>query len=123
MRFRPLLLAAVALLALSCAADAQTLVTPRAGDTVTVVTGGTAVTIITGPVNGCYVVNPLTTTDEGIGATEPAYINPVTTATTTGNGTNQAVPAGGTWNCIPGSSLPVSANAATSGHKLVVVRW
>lgn len=96
---------------------------PRGGMTFTVATGGTAVTVMSGPSNGCYIVNPLTTTDEGISPVEPLYIDPTTTATTTGNTTNTAVAPGQPWFCIPNSSLPVSVNAATTGHKFVVVRW
>lgn len=123
MTMRKLLLAAVACAAFALPAAAQVSVTPRAGDTVTIVTGGTAVTVVSGPMNGCYIVNPLSATDQGIAAAEAVYINPVGTATTTGNGSNTAVQPGQTYNCIPASLGPVSANAATSGHKLVVVRW
>lgn len=98
-------------------------VTPRAGTTTTVATGGTAVTAMSGPSNGCYIVNPLTATDQGLGSVEPLYIDPTTTATTTGSTTNTAIAPGQTWFCVPYSTLPVSVNAASSGHAFVVVRW
>jgi hypothetical protein len=100
-------------------------VTPAAGTAHAIVTGGTAVTMVTGPVNGCQIVNPASTTDEAISATENAYVNPVTTAGTTGNGTNTALQPGQQWNC-PGalpSGVSVSVNAATAAHALTVLVW
>ena len=119
---RPLKILALAG-ALSLAALPAAAVSPAAGNTATVVTGGTAVIALAGPANGCYIVNPLTTPDAGIGSTEPLYVNPATTATTTGNGTNTAIAPGQVWFCVPYSATNVSVNAATSGHKFVVVRW
>lgn len=121
-------LAAALLMPLAAAAQQ---VTPHACNATTVTTGGTAVIAIQGPANGFYISNPLTTGDEGIGAVEPLFVDPVNTATTTGNGTNQAVAAGSVY---PGSANPGSAtgggvsgnvtvNAATSGHKFTCVRW
>lgn len=99
-------------------------VTPAAGTAHAIVTGGTAVTFVTGPLKGCYIQNPLTATDEGIGAVEPLYVNIVTTATTSSlNGTSTALAPGQTFNCVPGQTTNVSANAATSAHNAVVVVW
>jgi len=97
--------------------------TPTAGAASAIVTGGTAVTLVTGPVNGCYIVNPLTATDQNIATAEVAYINPVTTATTTGRGTTTTLQPGQSWSCVAGQFTNVSANAATSGHAFVVVQW
>jgi hypothetical protein len=119
------LLGASALVALCLApslAFAQQ-VTPRGGAVTVVTTGGTAVTAISGPSNGCYIINPLTTTDEGLGLTEPLYVDPTTAATTAGNVTNVALAPGQPWFCPANSTLPVSVNAASSGHKFTVVRW
>ena len=104
-------------------AFAQARVAPTGGIVSLVTTGGTAVTVLTGPANGCYITNPLTNTDEGIMTAEALYVDPTTTATTTGNGTTVSLVPGQTWFCPPYSSVAVSVNAASSGHAFVVVRW
>lgn len=96
--------------------------TLAAGTNSTVTTGGTAVTAVT-PTNGCQVINPLTATDEGIGAVEPLYLNIVTTATTAANGSTVALAPGQGFLCVPGQTTAVSMNAATSGHKASVFKW
>lgn len=98
-------------------------VTPVAGTAHAIVTGGTAVTMVTGPVKGCYVTNPTSATDQGIVTAENAYVNPVTTATTTGNGTNATLAPGQSFYCPAGMTTNVSVNAATSSHALTVVTW
>lgn len=97
--------------------------TPSAGAASAIVTGGVAVTLITGPVNGCIITNPLTATDQNIAAAEVAYLNPVTTATANGRGTNNALQLGQTWNCPPGMTTNLSAIAATTAHAFSVVKW
>lgn len=114
---------AILLIFLPGIALAQPRVTPAAGLVSTITTGGTAVTALNGPANGCYITNPLTATDQGIMTAEALYVNPTTTATTTGNGTTVSLVPGQTWFCPANSSLPVSVNAATSSHAFVVVRW
>ena len=107
-------------------AESQSNPAPRACTTTTVVTGGTAVTAVSGPVNGGWIVNPLTATDQGIGAAEPLYVdNTSATPGTTGNGTTTAIAAGGSYSLIPSTngSYVVGINAATSGHKIACVRW
>lgn len=100
-------------------------VAPAQGNLSTVVTGGTAVIAVTGPVRGCYIVDPATATDQGIAAAENGYVDPTKAATLVGNGSNVALVAGQSWTCptsmAPGSSVWI--NAATSGHKFVVVVW
>jgi hypothetical protein len=100
-------------------------VTPAAGTAHAIVTGGTAVTMVTGPVNGCQIINPPTATDQAISTAENAYVNPVTTAATTGNNTTATLAIGQVWNC-PGALLNgtnVSVNAATSAHAFTVITW
>lgn len=97
--------------------------TPTAGTASAIVTGGTAVTLITGPVNGCYVTNPLAATDQNIAAAEVAYVNPVTTATSNGRGTNSTLQPGDTFICPAGMTTNLSAIAATTAHALTVVKW
>jgi hypothetical protein len=94
-----------------------------AGSASVITTGGTAVTMITGQVRGCYITNPPTAAAQGIATAENVYIDPVTTATTTGNGTNVILQPGQTYNCIPGQTNNLSVNAATSSHALTVVKW
>lgn len=101
--------------------------TPAAGAASVVSTGGTPVTAANGsagaPIDGCYLVNPATAADQGIGAAENLYVNPVTTATTSGNGTTSAIQPGQPYNCVPGMINNLSVNAATSGHKFNLVVW
>lgn len=96
---------------------------PTAGAASVVTTGGTAVVaVLASTSQGCYIINPLSATDQGV-TVEPLYVNPVTTATTAGNGTTAALAPGQTYSCPANSSVAVSVNAATSGHKFTVVRW
>lgn len=100
-------------------------VTPIAGLVSQVAVGGTAVTAVGPNPNGGYIVNPFSVTDQGTGlsASEPLYINPVTTATTSGNGTTVALQPGQTWFIIPGQTTPTSVNAASSNHNFTVVSY
>lgn len=97
--------------------------TPSAATSSTLTTGGVAQTIVTGAVSGCYVVNPASAGDQGIVAIENIVVNGVTTASATGNGTNSTIAPGQTWACVPGQTTNVSAIAATSGHRISVVKW
>lgn len=102
--------------------------TPAAGATSTVATGGTAVTVIAGPCNGGYVVNPANAAAQGIGSAENAYLDmvgtPGSTDATAGSGTSMILFPGQSFT-IPALALGVSVkvNAATSGHLLTVVKW
>ena len=111
------------LLGLSAGAAFAQQVTPRPGAVSIVTTGGTAVTAVPGPSNGCYIINPLSTADQGVSPAEPLYVDPTTAATTAGNATNTAIAPGQPWFCVPNSTVSVSVNAASSGHKYTVVRW
>lgn len=93
-----------------------TAVTPQAGLVGVVSPGGTAVTVALPPINGIYIVNPAN-------ATEALFVNPVGPATLVASGANVALAAGQSWTGIPGSTLPVSVNAATNNHAFVCVRW
>jgi hypothetical protein len=98
-------------------------VTPAAGTASAIVTGGTALVAVTGPVRGCYITNPTSLTDQGIAGAENLYVNPVATATTTGNGTTLTLVPGQSFFCIPGQTTNVSVVAATTGHAFTVVKW
>jgi len=113
----------VVLLPVLAIAQTQSPNTPVACATTTVATGGTAVSPLAASANGYYITNPLTATDQGIGSVEPLYLDVTKAATTTGNGTNLALQPGQTFYGIPQSTVTVSVNAATSGHKFVCVQW
>jgi len=118
---------AVLLLVSITALPAGAQVLQACGGPTTVTTGGTAVTPITGPLNGYTITNPVTATDQGIGAAEPIYIDPTKAATLTGNGTNAAILPGQSYSgpfVVAGTaSATVSVNATTSGHKFTCTRW
>jgi hypothetical protein len=97
--------------------------TPAAGTASAIVTGGTALVAVTGPVRGCYITNPTSSTDQAIGSAENLYVNPVTTATTTGNGTTLTLVPGQSFFCVPGQTTNVSVVAATTAHAFTVVKW
>lgn len=101
----------------------MTAYTPIAGVNHIVATGGVAVTAISIGPNGGVITNPLLATDQGIVTAEVLYVNPVTAATTTANGTTFALQPGQSWTVIPGQSTNTSVNAATSGHEFSVVSW
>ena len=94
-------------------------VTPTAGLTSQVTTGGTPVTFAAGGVNGGFITNPATNTDQGLsGGAENLYVDPTgTPATLSANGTCFALTPGQTWMLISGQTTSTSVNAATSGHK------
>jgi hypothetical protein len=96
-------------------------VTPVPGLTSTVAVGGTAVTAVPANPNGGYITNPAAAADQGLGATEPLYINPVTAAGTAANGTTFALQPGQTWQIIPGQTTPTSVNSSSSGHRFTAV--
>ncbi len=112
----------IALLDLASTGAYAQQVTPRACDVTTVLTGGTAVDAITGPTNGYYIMNPLSAGDQGVTA-ESLYVDPTTTATTTGNATNAVLAPGQPFYGVGSSSVSVSVDAATTGHKFTCVRW
>lgn len=97
--------------------------TPTGATASTIAAGGAANILVTGPVKGCYIVNPVTAADENIAAAETVYLNPVTTATANGRGTNSAIVPGQSFSCVPGQTTNVSGIAATTGHALNVVAW
>lgn len=105
-----------------------TAVTPVAGLTSTVTTGGTAVNAAGPNPNGGFITNPASAADQGLVTAEDLIINPVGTAAnpnTSGvaNGTNFRIPPGGTWQLIPGQTTNTSVNAASNGHQFSVVVW
>lgn len=103
---------------MGCAAPS---VTPVAG--ANSATSAGAVNAVNAPSKGCYLQNPLTAGNQGIGVAEDLFVNPVTTATTVGNGTTADLAPGQSYNCPPGMTTALSVIANTSGHKFTVVSW
>lgn len=101
---------------------------PAAGTNNTVAVGGTAVIALTGPLRSAYISNPLAALDQGIGAAEVLYVDPVAvpgSAPGAGNGTTSTLQPGQSWT-LPGpipAGVVVRVNAATAGHKYNVVAW
>lgn len=102
---------------------AVTPVTPRAGAASVVVVGGTPVMVIDVGPNGGFITNPFSAVDQGLGAAETLYVDPVNDSAAAGNGTTFALQPGQTWTVIPGQTTKTSVNAASAGHKFSVVRW
>ena len=100
-------------------------VTPVAGAANHIVTGGTAVTAITAKpagINGGYITNPLSTTDQGVGTVEPLIVDPTGASPgSNANGTAIALQPGQTFALIPGQTTAVLVNATTTGHKFTSV--
>jgi hypothetical protein len=99
-------------------------VTPVATLADEVAVGGTSVVVIGANPQGGIIQNPIDSTDQGISAVEPLYVDPTgAQATTQGNGTTFRLEPGQTWNAIAGQTTSTSMNAATSGHRIAGVSW
>jgi hypothetical protein len=96
-------------------------VTPVPGLTSVVTNGGTPVEVIPGAPNGGFITNPISATDQGLGAPENLYVDPVNPAGLVGNGTTFVLYPGASWPIIPGQTSITSVNAASNGHKFSVV--
>lgn len=96
-------------------------VTPRAGVNSVVAAGGTAVIAANGGINGGYITNPASATDQGISVAENLIVDPVATPGLFGNGTSISLFPGQSFSLIPGTTLSTWVNAETSGHQFTVV--
>jgi len=100
-------------------------VTPIAGANSVIAVGGTAVIAVnanSNGVNGGYIVNPLTTTDQGVSPVEVLIVDPTGVAPgSNANGTAIALQPGQSFPLIPGQTTAVQVNAATTGHKFTCV--
>lgn len=96
-------------------------VTPVAGLTSVVATGGAAVSAVGPSPKGGYITNPSSAADQGLGAAETLYVDPVGAAVLSAHGTTFALAPGQTWSLIPDQITPTSVNAASSGHRFSVV--
>jgi hypothetical protein len=98
--------------------------TPVTGPaTITSTTPGTPVTAIDVNQAGGYIVNPTLASDQGVATAEPLYVNQVTGATLTANGTTVALQPGQSYSVIPNTTTPVTASAASANHKFTAVQW
>ena len=93
----------------------------------TVVSGGVAITVASGPINGGFVMNPASSSGQGISASENVYLDMVNSpgsVDSAGNGTTMVLSAGEVFS-LPslGGGVIVRVNAATSGHKLAGEVW
>ena len=98
--------------------------TPISGPaTVTSATPGIAVTAIAPNQSGGYIVNPLLAADQGLGTAEVLYVNQVTGAGLSANGTTIALQPGQSYTVIPDTTTPVTVASASASHKFTAVQW
>jgi hypothetical protein len=96
-------------------------VTPQAGVNAVIATGGTAVIAANGGINGGYITNPASASDQGISVAENLIVDPVATPDLFGNGTSISLFPGQSFSLIPGTTLPTWVNAETTSHRFTVV--
>lgn len=102
---------------------ATTPVTPKAGLVSEVAVGGTPVIVAPAGVNGGFITNPASPTDQGLADAETLYVDPVGAAGLEANGTTFALAPGQSWSFIPGQTTTTSVNAQSAGHKFSVVYY
>lgn len=99
-------------------------VTPVAGANSVIAVGGTAIVAALPNPNGGYIVNPLTTANQGVSPVEVLIVDPTGNSPgSNANGTAIALQPGQSWPLIPGQTTATMVNAATTGHKFTVVVW
>ena len=98
-------------------------VTPVAGLISAVALGGTAAPAVPGGISGGFITNPSSASEQGLGAAEALYVDPVGAAGTSGHGTTFTLQPGQSWPLIPGQTTQTSVNAISSGHRFSVVYW
>jgi hypothetical protein len=86
-------------------------------------TPNTAITAIPANQAGGYIVNPLSATDQGLGANEVLYVDQVGPAKTTANGTTIALQPGQSYYIIPNTITPVTCASNSPSHKFTAVCW
>jgi hypothetical protein len=91
----------------------------------TLASGATAQTLFNANevINGCAIINPLTATEQGIGAAESITISFITTAVAGGGRPTSILEAGQAIACPQGLTQPVSWIATTTSHAINVVKW
>ncbi len=91
-------------------------VTPVAGTASQIVTAGTPVQAAPGNINGGYITNPPD-------APGYLYVDPVGAAGTTAQGTTISLAPGQSFDLIPGTTLPTTANSQSNVHNFSVVTY
>lgn len=98
-------------------------ITPLIGINTIISVGGSAVPVIPAGAYGGYIWNPLTDSDQGVTA-EPLYVDQLEQPGLSAFGSTIALAPGEMFNItVVKSTLIVSANAATSGHRFTAVYW
>ena len=76
-----------------------------------------------GITNSCSIINPSSATEQGIGSAESLFVNFVTTATLLSGGTTIELLPGFGIGCPPKTTVAISVNATTTGHKFSGMKW
>jgi hypothetical protein len=100
---------------------AATPVTPVAGLTTTIETGGDAVIAVPAGPNGGYITNPASAEDQDIPDAEFLYVDQAKEAIIGAFGTTIGLAPGQSYDLIAGATNPVTVNASTAGHRFTVV--
>lgn len=98
-------------------------VTPRAGTATIVTLGSNPVVVIDIGPNGGIITNPYTPEGQGLANVESLFVDPVSDAGLTGNGTTFELQPGQSWTAIPGQTTRTTVNAQSSGHKFSAVQY
>lgn len=83
----------------------------------------TSITVIPANQAGGYIVNPLSSDDQGLDTNEVLYVDQVGPAKTTANGTTIALQPGQSYSVIPFTLTPVTAASKSASHKFTAVCW
>lgn len=105
---------------------AQPAVSPSASSGATTITaGGTAQSLFSaGSVtHGCYIVNPQSSTEQGIPAAEILYVDFTGASASSGSGTSLPVYPGVSFPCPTALATSVSVVAATTNHAFKAIKW
>jgi D-lyxose ketol-isomerase len=91
--------------------------------TSTPTTPGQAVTVISPNQAGGYIVNPLSSDDQGLSDAEPLYVDQVNPAATAAYRTTIALQPGQSYTIIPNTTTPVTAASESASHRFTAVMW
>lgn len=72
---------------------------------------------------GGYIVNPASSSDQGLASPEVLYVDQVGQAKTQANGTTIALQPGQSYTVIPNTVTPVSVASASASHQFTAVMW
>jgi D-lyxose ketol-isomerase len=91
--------------------------------TSTPTTPGQAVNAISANQAGGYIVNPLSSVDQGLTDAEPLYVDQVGAAGTIAYKTTIALQPGQSYTIIPNTTTAVSVASASASHRFTAVMW